>query len=54
MSRSANKLFNFIKEQLMDTEHPINKIAANFVYHYVDNYSRELLMNHEQFMHVKE
>lgn len=34
----------------MDCEHPLNKIAASFVYHYVDHYSQEILANCEKFL----
>jgi len=47
------QLFVFIKNQLMNSDHPINKIAKCFVDNYVDYYSKQILMNAEKF-HVKE
>ena len=46
------RLFHFIKLQLFSPEHPLNKIASNFASHYVDFYSRQILMNNEQFQRV--
>lgn len=50
MSPASNTLFVFIRDHLMDCEHPLNKIAASFVYHYVDHYSREILANCDKFL----
>ena len=47
-------MFIFIKNQLMNKDHPLNKIAANFVFHYVEYYSKEILNNAEQFNVTKE
>lgn len=49
MSPNVRQMFIFIKNQLMNEDHPLNKIAANFVLHYVDYWSREILHNAEKF-----
>jgi hypothetical protein len=43
------QMFIFIKNQLMSEDHPLNKIAANFVKHYVEYYSKEILYNADKF-----
>ena len=53
MKPSVMQLFVFIKEQLTNPDHPLNKISKCFVENYVDYYSREILMNAEKF-HVFE
>lgn len=42
-------MFVFIKSQLFNEEHPLNKIASNFVYNYVDYWGNQILTNAEKF-----
>ena len=49
MKPSVTHMFLFIKNQLTDLDHPLNKIAKCFVDNYVDFYSKEILMNGEKY-----
>ena len=49
MKPSVMQLFVFIREQLMNPEHPLNKVSKCFVENYVEHYGREILMNVEKY-----
>jgi hypothetical protein len=49
MNNEVRSLFAFIRSQLMDPEHPLNKSARCFASNFVDFYSNEILANTDRY-----